>query len=124
MDYTKIFNSMKPYSMMEEDLYQVILQTSNSAWKRFHLPFSSFTLTSRGQIAIEQRELDNLRLKSIGILYTIPNEPFSIEIQSIKAIQEIESYVLHKTKQENVILTDEDLDKLYPSNIYFITVVY
>lgn len=35
--------SLKPYSMMSDDLYQVILQTSSSAWKRFHLPFHMFT---------------------------------------------------------------------------------
>jgi hypothetical protein len=35
--------SLKPYSMMQEDLYQVIVQTTSSSWKRFHLPFHMFT---------------------------------------------------------------------------------
>ena len=100
--------------MMEDDLYQVILQTSNSSWKRFQLPFHLFTLTSRGSISIEQRMLDNLKLKSVGILCTIPNEHIVIDIASIKAVNEIDDTLVLHTRKDSVTLSDEELDVLYP----------
>jgi hypothetical protein len=110
------WGSVKPVSLIEDDLYQVILQTSNNSWKRFHLPFHLFTLTARGQLAMEQRKLDNLKLKSVGVLITQPGEDFKIEIQSLKAVTEMDDDVLTRTVRNKVVLTDEEMDELYPTD--------
>ena len=102
--------------MMEDDLYQMILQTSGSgAWKRFHLPFSMFTLTARGQMTMEQRRLDNLRLRSVGVLMTVPGEPFLVEIGSLRAVAHIDDTIIRNTVRDKVQLTDTEMDQLYPS---------
>jgi len=65
---------------------------------------------------MEQRKLDNLKLKSVGVLITQPSESFKVEIQSVRAVTNIDDDVIRRTVKDKVVLTEEEMDQLYPTD--------
>jgi len=80
---------IKPYTPLEEDLYQVIIPPlTPNTWHNVILPFDNFILTWRGYAEEEQQPMRRHSIQHVAILMAERMDgPFWMNIDWIRAIK-------------------------------------
>lgn len=94
---TQMILNMNCSTYVEDEVYQLHMDIAGSSdWKTLYAPFARFKVTHRGHVKEDDRENDSLQLEGMGILINkCPNEVFSIDLKSIKAMEELPDCAIH-----------------------------
>lgn len=89
-DQSMLLN-MNCLTYVVDEVYQLHMDIAGSKdWKTLYVPFSLFRATHRGHVKEDDRANDSLRVEGMGLLINkCDHESFTIDIQSIKAIEEL-----------------------------------